>query len=40
MILLGYVISVCLFPIILAQVLRSWYLASLKLQEGQKVEKL
>ncbi|WP_417875204.1 glycosyltransferase family 2 protein [Xanthomarina gelatinilytica] len=40
MMLLGYVISVCLFPIILAQVLRSWHLASLKLQEGQKIERL
>ena len=40
MMLLGYVISVCLFPIILAQVLRSWHLASQKLNEGPKVEKL
>ena len=40
MMLLGTLISMLIFPIVLIQVLRSWYLASKKLQEGQKIERI
>ena len=39
MMLLGYVLSVLLFPLVLLQVWKSWKLASEKLTEGAKIEK-
>ena len=40
MMLLGIVISIVIFPLILFQVLKSWRLASIKLNEGAKIEQL
>ncbi|WP_298368916.1 glycosyltransferase [uncultured Lutibacter sp.] len=40
MMLLGYVLSLLLFPLVLLQVWKSWKLASKKLTEGAKIEKL
>jgi glycosyltransferase involved in cell wall biosynthesis len=40
MMLLGFVFSVLLAPIVFLQVIKSWRLASVKLMEGGKIEKL
>ena len=40
MMLLGYMLSVLLFPLVLFQVSKSWKLATKKLKEGAKIEKL
>ncbi|GGK51711.1 MULTISPECIES: glycosyltransferase family 2 protein [Flavobacteriaceae] len=38
MMLLGYMLSVLLFPLVLFQVLKSWKLATIKLKRGAKIE--
>jgi glycosyltransferase involved in cell wall biosynthesis len=40
MMLLGYLLSIILFPLVLFQVYTSWKLASIKLREGAKIEKI
>ncbi|HEY9167857.1 MAG TPA: glycosyltransferase family 2 protein [Lutibacter sp.] len=40
MMLLGYMLSVLLFPLVLYQVVKSWKLATKKLKEGAKIESL
>jgi glycosyltransferase involved in cell wall biosynthesis len=40
MLLLGVLISIFIFPVVLIQVLRSWHLATIKLQEGPKIERI
>jgi glycosyltransferase involved in cell wall biosynthesis len=40
MMILGIMLSVVVAPIILLQVLRSWHIASIKLKDGSKIEKL
>ncbi|MGC1205493.1 MAG: glycosyltransferase family A protein [Flavobacteriaceae bacterium] len=37
---LGFLLSILILPLILFQVLRSWYLASVKLKEGAKIDVL
>lgn len=40
MMLFGYILTIVLFPLVLFQIVRSWRLASIKLKEGAKIEKL
>lgn len=40
LLLIGTLISIFLFPLILIQLIRSWRLASKKIEEGAKIEKL
>jgi hypothetical protein len=40
MMLLGMLISILISPLVLFQVYKSWSLASKKLEEGAKIEKL
>ncbi len=40
MMILSYLFSIILFPLLLFQVNKSWKLASIKLKEGSKIEKL
>jgi GT2 family glycosyltransferase len=40
MMLLGYMLSLLLFPLVLFQVIKSWKLATKKLKEGAKIEKI
>jgi len=37
--LLGFLVSIVLFPLVLLQVMVSWRIASKKLKEGAKIEK-
>jgi glycosyltransferase involved in cell wall biosynthesis len=40
MMIFGALVSIIIFPLVLIQVMRSWYLSSKKLQEGPKIERL
>jgi hypothetical protein len=40
MMVLGVVISLLISPLVLVQVFKSWRLASIKLREGARIEKL